>query len=94
MSGQGPHGLLRSTSSCQGMKLRCGARGVSLGGFALRHSYGPFVTEVEGNLLGAEMKFRRNVGPISSVQGMSWSWCYQHTLSICTLLIYHNTPPY
>ena len=89
VSGQGPHGLLRSTSSCQGMKLRCGARGVSLGGFALRHSYGPFVTEVEGNLLGAEIKFRRHVGPISSVEGMSWSTplCYHHSLVI---FLFHN----
>ena len=86
VSGQGPQGLLRSTSSCQGMKLRCGARGVSLGGFALRHSYGAFVTEVEGNLIGAETKFRRHVGPISSIQGMKAS-----TLQLIGgLLTYYN----
>lgn len=69
VSGKGARGLLRSTSSCQGMKLRCEARGTVLGEFPRRHAYGPYVADVEGQLVGAEMKFRRCAGPIASVEG-------------------------
>jgi hypothetical protein len=50
--GLGSEGLTRSTSVCGGMKCRCRARGVDLIGFAKRHSFGSFVTEQDGSLMG------------------------------------------
>ena len=52
--------LAQSTSINAGMKCRCRARGVSLAGSARNHSYGPFVVEIEGQIMGCSMKGGRN----------------------------------
>lgn len=45
--------LVRSTALNMGLKCRCRTKGVRLAGCAKRHSFGPFVTEIDGTLMGA-----------------------------------------